>query len=620
MIKIRFRHSLASMALTGLHIGGLLLSASLAQAAQVAVTDTDGQPMATVMVTRQPSTTTAPPMDDHGYPVPETVHQSPVETTRFTNGEGVAEFPEQGEGAVTYRVRRPGYYDVVMTQQQRSQDLSVTLRPLKSAAEVAEQKESNLWLSAMDFGGDRELKKHFQLNCAFCHQQASSVMRAERSEAQWLDIIDRMNGYGARVADDDRQRLARELAEGYRSLRANGDSIPDAPAWDAGLSEMEITEWPIGDAFSQMHDFILHPNGMVYVGDNLQDRIYEVNPETGEYSVYVVPREEGMRLGGFLGNRFKKFPKLANYFGVHSFAISPSDGHIFITPSMQQALIEFDPDSKKFTVHEMAEGYYPHTIRADSEDRIWFTLAVSSQIGMLDRKKGEFKFYNLPARSLKEWAIIKSLPLIFAFDPEKRPEPKVDRQSTGVPMPYGIDVAPNGTIWFARLYGNDIGFINPENDTVTMIKTPFDGPRRMRVDADNNVWIVAFQDSQLVKYEPGTKKFTHYDMPVVNELPYSLNVDRERGVVWVNGNQSDTVFSFDIAKEDWMIYPLPRKRTFTRDIEIDEDGSIYTSNSHFPSWQIEDGQPTLIRIRPRSLVDDENDSSDEKNNQVASGS
>lgn len=576
--------------------------APLLNAAMLEVTDEQGEPLATVMVTQIPTGTSAPPMDDHGYPVPGQTHQSPVETTRFTNVEGQARFPDANNNtAVKYRLRKPGYYDVNLADPILAANQTVVMKTLASAEEVAAAKASNLWLSAMDFEGDRELKKHFQLNCAFCHQQASSFMRTERSPEQWLTIIERMNGYGARVADDDRQLLADKLSSGYRTLRENGDAIPDARPWDQSLASLEITEWPIGDAFSQMHDFILHPNGMVYVGDNLQDRIYEVNPETGEYSVYVVPSEEGMPLGGFLGNRFKTFPKLANYYGVHSFAISPSDGHIFITPSMQQALIEFDPVTKEFTIHEMAEGYYPHTIRADDQDRIWFTLAVSSQIGMLDRKKGEFKFYNLPARSLKEWVIIKSLPLIFAFDPSERPEPKVDRQSTGVPMPYGIDVAPDGTIWFARLYGNDIGFINPADDTVTMIKTPFDGPRRMRVDADNNVWIVAFQDSQLVKYEPKTKKFVHYNMPVVNELPYSLNVDRERGMVWVNGNQSDTVFSFDISSEQWMIYPLPRKRSFTRDIEIAEDGSVYTSNSHFPSWQIEDGQPTLIRIRPRKL-------------------
>ena len=582
-------------------------------AATIQVNDEQGAPLATVMVTQLPTNKVPAPLDGHGYPVEGQQHQSAVETTRFSNGEGTTQFASgSDETQVNYRFRRPGFYDVTLAAQSLNTDQTVSMKPVVSEAEKAEQKASNLWLSAMDFGGDKPLKKHFQLNCAFCHQQASSIMRAERSPQQWLEIIDRMNGYGARVADDDRQNLAQQLSEGYKHLRENAENIPDAPQWDAQLENYEVTEWPIGDAFSQMHDFILHPNGKVYVGDNLQDRIYEVDPETGEYAVYVVPHEEGMPLGGFLGNRFKTFPKLANYYGVHSFAVSPSDGHIFITPSMQQSLIEFDPETKKFTIHEMAEGYYPHTIRADDQDRIWFTLAVSSQIGMLDRKKGEFKFYNLPARSLKEWVIIKSLPLIFAFDPAERPEPKVDRQSTGVPMPYGIDVSPDGTVWFARLYGNDIGFINPDDDTVTMIKTPFEGPRRMRVDAENNVWIVAFQDSQLVKYLPKTQEFVHYDMPVVNELPYSLNVDRERGTVWVNGNQSDTVFSFDIKTEQWMIYPLPRKRSFTRDIEISEDGSIYTSNSHFPSWQIEDGQPTLIRIRPKSATapsrDEEHDS------------
>jgi len=581
---------------------GVAFISSSAIAATVQVHDSQGLPLATVMITQLPAEAGSPELDDHGYPLPGQLHQSAVETTRFSSRQGIAQFPNnEASGPVRYRLRKPGYHDAILDAQQPNQDHVVSMEPLKTSAEKAEAKASNLWLSAMDFGGDRELKKHFQLNCAFCHQQASSVMRAERSPEQWLEIIERMNGYGARVADDDRENLAQQLSNGYRELRDNVEAIPDAAPWDQQLENHEITEWPIGDAFSQMHDFILHPNGLVYIGDNLQDRIYEVNPETGEYSVYVVPHEEGMPLGGFLGNRFKTFPKLANYYGVHSFAVSPSDGHIFITPSMQQSLIEFDPETKKFTIHDMAEGYYPHTIRADDQDRIWFTLAVSSQIGMLDRKKGEFKFYNLPARSLKEWVIIKALPLMFAFDPEQRPEPKVDRQSTGVPMPYGIDVASDGTVWFARLYGNDIGFINPDDDTVTMIKTPFEGPRRMRVDADNNVWIVAFQDSQLVKYEPKTQKFTHFEMPVVNELPYSLNVDRERGVVWVNGNQSDTVFSFSIETEQWMIYPLPRKRTFTRDIEIAEDGSVYTSNSHFPSWQIEDGKPTLIRIRPKAL-------------------
>ncbi len=82
-------------------------------------------------------------------------------------------------------------------------------------------------------------------------------------------------------------------------------------------------------------------------------------------------------------------------------------------------------------------------------------------------------------------------------------------------------------------------------------------------------------------------------------MPYALNVDRERGVVWVNGNQSDTILAFDIADESWEVFPMPRQRFFTRDIEISEkDGAVYTTNSHFPTWQSEGGVPTLLRVTP----------------------
>ena len=414
-----------------------------------------------------------------------------------------------------------------------------------------------------------------------------------------------MNSFGARLPNDDHQRIARILQREYRELREHPDRVPQPRDWEAHLSGIEMTEWPIGDGFSQMHDFLLHPNGYVYIGDNLQDRIYEVDPGTGDYTVYKVPHEEDATLGGILGNRFTTFPKVNNYLGVHSFAYSKKDGNIFVTPSMQQALLEFNPRSKEFTVHEMPGGYYPHTIRVDDQDRVWFTLAVSSQVAMFDRKSSEFTLYDLPSRSFKEWLIFKSLSTIFWMDPENRPIPDPDREGTGLPMPYGIDVAPDGGIWVARLYANDLAHIDPETEEITMIDFPFNGPRRLRVDADSNVWIVAFQDSLLVKYDPEHDEFTDYELPVINELPYALNVDKERGVVWVNGNQSDTILAFDIAEEQWKVYPLPRQRFFTRDIEISEDdGAVYTTNSHFPTWQSEGGVPTLLRITPLQKAGD----------------
>ena len=485
-----------------------------------------------------------------------------------------------------------------MDAQLPAADGELVMQKMTKEQEIASY-PSNVWLSQLDFGGDADLKKTFQLNCAFCHQQASPFMRNERTEEQWLSVIERMNTYGARLPDDDHKRVASLMREEYRRLRENPETVPKPRLWEDHLSEVEITEWPIGDGFSQMHDFLLHPNGYVYVGDNLFDRIYELDTDTGEYTVYKVPHDDDMGLGGIMGNRFKIFPKMYNYLGVHSFAYSKKDGNIFITPSMQQALLEFDIKAKKFITHTMPGGYYPHTIRVDDKDRVWFTLALSSQVAMFDRQKQEFTLYDLPARGVMEWLILKSLPVMFSIRAENRPQPSPDREGTGLPRPYGIDITPDGMVWVARLYANDLARIDPDSGEVTMIDFPFQGPRRLRSDASGNLWIVAFQDSLLVKYDPAQGEFTSYKLPVINEVPYALNVDRERNVVWVNGNQSDTILAFDIASEKWQVYPMPRQRFFTRDIEIsEEDGAVFTTNSHFPTWQSEGGVPTLLRITP----------------------
>jgi virginiamycin B lyase len=576
-----------------LFLFAMLAFVQVSHSATLTLKNDNNEALPQVMVTR--TFLNLPPSDlsDDGYTPHGVTNISLPVLTRFTDKNGKVTFDDIEE-PVKFRARAQGYVDAYFDKIEGP----LTLVKMNSAEHVASY-PSNVWLSQLDFGGDEALKKTFFINCSFCHQQASPFMRNERTTDQWLSVFKRMGTYGSRLPEDDYEKIAQILQTEYRRLRENTETLPLPRTWENHLAEIEMTEWPIGDGYSQMHDFILHPNGMIYIGDNLFDRIYEMNPKSGEYTVYKVPHAEDVPLGGLFGNRFKVFPKMHNYMGVHSFAVSKTDGNIFITPSMQQALLEFDIKTKKFITYDMPEGYYPHTIRTDQQDRVWFTMAVSSQVAMFDRTTKKFTLYDLPARSIKEWFIFKMLPLIFSFSPENRPQPSPDRDSTGLPMPYGIDVDSKGIVWASRLYANDIARIDPETDEITMIDFPFNGPRRLRVDANDDVWIVAFQDSLLVKYDPKKNEFTKFELPVVNELPYALNIDLKRDVVWVNGNQSDTILAFDIPTETWKTYPMPRQRFFTRDIEIsEENGAVYTTNSHFPTWQSEGGTPTLLRITP----------------------
>jgi streptogramin lyase len=588
-----------------LHFPCLALACTLwlgsAQASPLRVVDPSGKPIATVMVSRQPVKPAVVDTSDNGYPASGKPQQAFFEMARFTNAAGQTDLPAD-EHPWQIRLRKPGYQDRTVPASELGKPL--VMQPETDAAALAAQQPANAWASTIDFG-DADLKKEFMLQCNFCHQQGGALLRRDRPADEWRAAMKRMVRYGARLSSEGQEKIPAMLEAHWKKVNANPTLVPQGTPWAPALSSVTLRELPIGDSMSQMHDLLLHSNGLVYVGDNLQDRVYEIDPATGKYTVYKIPPQPGEKLGGLLAGRLNDFPKHETYQGIHSLAESPKDKHIFITPSYQRRLIEFNPDTKAFTFHAMDGGFYPHTVRFDAKDRVWFTLALSNQVGMFDRVAQKYTFYDLPFRSFMERITVKLTPFIFKLLGWGIPIAnyvKVDHVSTGVPLPYGIDITPDGKAWIARLHTDEIASVDPDTGTVTMIKTPFKSPRRLRADRDGNLWIVAFNESQIVRYAPKTGEFTRIDLPITpkgSETPYSLNVDRARNQVWVNGTNSDSVYRLDVASQKWTVIPMQRHVTFTRDVEISPKGQVYVTSASFPSWHIEDAQPTLIEITPR---------------------
>jgi streptogramin lyase len=587
-----------------LRTGTLLMGMALASAhaADFTVTGPDGRPLPLVMVTRITTQSAAIDDSDNGYAASGKLQQGAFEHTRFSDAQGRVRLPD-APGDYRVRLRKPGYQDALIEPAALGKPASWRMAVESGPKALAEQRPSNAWTSTLLVGRD-DLRKEFMAQCGFCHQQGSSFLRRERSAAEWATTIQRMVRYGARLSTQAQKELPALLEAHWKDINAHPEKVPAGTPWVPVLAKATITELPIGDRFSQMHDFVQHSNGLVYVGDNLQDRLYEINTQTGAYTVYKVPPQPGDNLGGLLAGRLRDFPKHETYQGIHSLVEAPTDGHIFITPSYQRRLIEFDPKTKQFINHEIGSGFYPHTVRMDAKNRVWFTLALSNQIGMLDRASGKFATYDLPFRSFMEKVTVKLTPFFFKLIGWGLPVTnwvKIDNVSTGVPLPYGIDLTPDGKVWVARLHTQEIACLDPDTGTITMIATPLKNPRRLRSDRDGNLWIGMFSESAVLRYEPRAAKFTQFDLPVQpvgSDTPYSLNVDRKRHQVWVTGTNSDGVHRLDIASGQWTHFPLPRKATFTRDVEFTEDGRVLLTNGSFPSWHIEDYQPTFIQLNP----------------------
>ena len=62
---------------------------------------------------------------------------------------------------------------------------------------------------------------------------------------------------------------------------------------------------------------------------------------------------------------------------------------------------------------------------------------------------------------------------------------------------------------------------------------------------------------------------------------------------------------FEPETERFTVFPLPTRVTYTREIDFDGEGRVWTSNSNVPAWQIEGGTPRVLRLDPRGIAAEE---------------
>lgn len=171
-------------------------------------------------------------------------------------------------------------------------------------------------------------------------------------------------------------------------------------------------------------------------------------------------------------------------------------------------------------------------------------------------------------------------------------------ESHGI-TPYGIDYSPvDGTIWYSKLNGNRIGRIDPkaENGDIKEWNPPFSGPRRLHVAPDGIVWVPGFGSGVIGKFDPKTEQWKVYDLPdAENQIPYALNID-PKGMVWICGTGNDTLHRLNPKTEELVEIRMPSRVTYTREIEFDAEGNVWTCNSNAPVRHTERGYGSIIKL------------------------
>ena len=527
-------------------------------------------------------------------------------TSVYVDREGSFKMPRLEPGLFNLRVRRAGYKDLTqgdisISDQPRGINLTITTED--DPNELAWQLPANRWTPlVLERLSSDTRREQFVRQCAYCHQQGSWATRVQRSDEDWHAIFIRMGRMGGTISPELQKELPAALNAAYDEKNYLKDlTKPEfiaPPAPEGAAQRAVITEWTVGTSSSMLHDIAVHPDGSIWAVDTGGDRLYRLDPKTNQREEFPIPVGDSPVGGVFHTSGLLQAPGATARVAPHSLQVA-QDGTIWVTLCLGDKIGHLDPRTRHWTIYTQKDGgLYPHTLRIDQKGRVWYTLAVSNGVGMIDPRSGEQRVYRLPASSFKQAITLRAMPLAMWAASNLGFAPPSAGEGAELPVPYGIDIAPDGGVWFSQLNARRIGRIDPVSGEIRTIETPFAGPRRLRFDSKGNLWIPGFSSNLVARYNPAAQQFKTWTMPTGGvETPYALNVDRRSDTVWICGTASDTLMSFNPVTERFTIYPLPTRVTYTREIDFDKDGAIWTSNSDFPNWHIEAPLPSVIRIQ-----------------------
>ncbi|MFT5496185.1 MAG: outer membrane protein assembly factor BamB [Kiritimatiellia bacterium] len=481
----------------------------------------------------------------------------------FTQTDGRFEITKLVDSPIRIRARCKGRVDQWIEDVVLGRDDLAIRMPMATGDELERQRPADSAFAQLPFESVRD-KLNFKMMCSYCHQIGTEGFRTPEKPVDWETMIRRMDGFGGLYPHTQKDIVTR-IIDTYKD-----DAVKKWPAYKPPLppsglaAAARITSWEMGEPFvGSFHDLEIGDDGLAYVVHIGKQYTGTLDPKTAAREYYKLPR----------GSH-----------GPHSIELA-NDGHMWLTLCVSGEMAKFDLNSKEYTILSSAEppakrGSWPHTLRinpADPAGIIWYTDAGRNSVFSLHPKTMAVKEYHLlEAKQVKAGG---------------------KGESRGI-TPYGLDYSPvDGMIWYSKLNGNRIGRLDPKSPdgNITEWNPPFRGPRRLHVAPDGMVWVPGFGSGVFGRFDPKSETWTVYPLPdYQNQIPYALNVAPD-GMVWICGTGNDTLYRFNPKTEVLVEFPLPFRASYTREIEFDAEGNVWTSTSG-PARHMENVCGTIIRI------------------------
>jgi virginiamycin B lyase len=322
-------------------------------------------------------------------------------------------------------------------------------------------------------------------------------------------------------------------------------------------------------------------------------------------TMVALPKEQADILNGYLATNFPAKPGRGPTIVPGNFTIkitewtAPTlgqrsrdpieapDGMIWWTGMYASLVGRLDPKTGEMKEFPLPPTARPHSIIPDTEGNIWYTGNSNATLGKLDPKTGKITEYKTTARDPHSavfhrngmmYFTAQNARMIGRFSPVTGETMEIPTE----PNPYGIQIAPDGTLWVAFNGTNKIGAVNPDSLAIRYYEVPDASSRirRLGLGSDGIVWYGNSTRGRIGRLDPKTGEIKEWPSPSgPTSHPYAVAVIND--IVWYNesGMRPDTLVRFDPKTEKFQSWPIPSGYGIVRNMWVTKSGNLLIHQS-----------------------------------------
>ncbi|MCA8888670.1 MAG: hypothetical protein KDA46_07580, partial [Parvularculaceae bacterium] len=251
-----------------------------------------------------------------------------------------------------------------------------------------------------------------------------------------------------------------------------------------------------------------------------------------------------------------------------------SDASVWFVGQAGGYLAHLNPQTGEIEKVDLKDGSHPHNLIVSGDGAVWYAGNRTALIGRYDPATGEIEEFAMPHPAARD-------PHTLIFDADEKnifftlqganmigrlaiDDRKVDliTSKTERSRPYGIKLAPDGSIWVVLFGTNKLAHVDQQTLALKEIVLPRAEarPRRLEVTTDGRVWYVDYATGMLGVYNPADETFSEWRMPQGEDArPYGMASD-DKGRLWMaaTGVQPNVIVGFDPDTEEFFgATPIP---------------------------------------------------------------